>query len=217
VTPAGLAALSSIFMVSLLGSWHCGLMCGGFSMSLTQGLTSRLIHYHLGRMISYTLMGGLAGALGRLALSAAGDYKFLVAGLIGTLLVLGVTYNLFELFAPSHRFQWLERFSKIQNLKLERAMKWAYSKPYSSSILGALSVFLPCGWLYGFLMAAVASGSFLAGALTLFVFWLGGLPSLTVGSIYLRKSFQKISPQWQPFLQIVVLTSTLFSLISFYI
>jgi uncharacterized protein len=44
--------------------------------------------------------------------------------------------------------------------------------------LGLLAACLPCGWLYGFVLAAAATGDPVAGALVMSVFWLGTLPAL---------------------------------------
>jgi sulfite exporter TauE/SafE len=44
--------------------------------------------------------------------------------------------------------------------------------------MGALTPLLPCGLLYGVFAAALASGSFMGGALVLGAFALGGLPAL---------------------------------------
>ena len=68
-TSLGLAAL---FVTGLLTSVHCVAMCGGINLTQTalaaRGETSLLlsnISYHLGRLISYTAVGALAGGLGR--------------------------------------------------------------------------------------------------------------------------------------------------------
>src|SRR5205823_2764418 len=44
--------------------------------------------------------------------------------------------------------------------------------------LGAFTFFLPCGFTQSLQLVALASGSFTTGALTMFVFALGTLPSL---------------------------------------
>ena len=49
-------------------------------------------------------------------------------------------------------------------------------------MLGLLTGLLPCGWLYAFVIAAAATGTAAAGALTMAVFWAGTLPvMLTLG------------------------------------
>ncbi|PSQ95584.1 MAG: hypothetical protein BRD55_10125 [Bacteroidetes bacterium SW_9_63_38] len=60
----------------LLGSVHCVGMCGPPALSLPgahqmrgQFLVERLL-YNLGRVLTYTLLGGLAGLVGRVASTA---------------------------------------------------------------------------------------------------------------------------------------------------
>jgi len=50
--------------------------------------------------------------------------------------------------------------------------------PAAPLALGAFTFFLPCGFTQSLQLVALASGSFLTGAMTMFVFALGTLPSL---------------------------------------
>src|SRR5207253_860845 len=45
-------------------------------------------------------------------------------------------------------------------------------------LLGSASALLPCGFLYGFALAAAATGSASKGAAVMAAFWLGNLPAL---------------------------------------
>ena len=45
-------------------------------------------------------------------------------------------------------------------------------------LLGLLSAFLPCGWLYSFVVVASSSGSAINGAIFMAVFWIGTVPAL---------------------------------------
>ncbi|MAV91043.1 MAG: hypothetical protein CL676_06450 [Bdellovibrionaceae bacterium] len=213
---AALGILASIFTASFLGSWHCGLMCGGFSMGFTRGFTGRLISYHMGRWITYSLMGGLVGAFGQSLLQDTGSIRPYIGGVFAFFLLLLLAFNLLHFLTKTASKP--QVFEKLRNPRwLQNAIKWAYQKPFASFYLGLLSVFLPCGWLYGFLFAAGASGSFFAGFLTMTAFWAGGLPALILGPLYFKNTFSKISPRWQPALQSVVLITALFSLASFFI
>ena len=44
--------------------------------------------------------------------------------------------------------------------------------------MGLLTAFLPCGWLYAFVIIAGGTGSFAAGAAVMIAFWLGTVPVL---------------------------------------
>ena len=68
------ASLFMLFVVGLLSSLHCVGMCGGIMLTQTLDkdnlLTSKkssfntALKYNIGRVISYTLLGGIIGALG---------------------------------------------------------------------------------------------------------------------------------------------------------
>jgi len=46
-------------------------------------------------------------------------------------------------------------------------------------LIGLATTLLPCGWLYTFVVVAAGTGSALAGANVMFVFWVGTIPMLT--------------------------------------
>src|SRR5512147_2238564 len=58
------AALIAAFVAGLLGSLHCVGMCGAFAASCARA-RGGLFAWHLGRVATYTLLGALAGSLGR--------------------------------------------------------------------------------------------------------------------------------------------------------
>lgn len=216
MTVASLFLLASIFTASLIGSWHCALMCGGFSYSFTSGQKIRLTLYHFGRMLSYTAFGGVAGKFGEVLLLGNSPMiksvsYFFFALIFGVLLI-----SISRIFKP-HLFNFEAQPNAIPQKFLKSLLVKSMRLPGSSFFIGVLTVFLPCGWLYGFLLASASSGSLEAGALTMFAFWLGGLPVLTLAPIYFRKSFQKISPRLRPALESLIILSALMSWSSFYL
>ena len=50
--------------------------------------------------------------------------------------------------------------------------------------LGIVNGFLPCGWVYVFMLGSVATKDPLYGTILLAVFWLGTVPALTVYPIF---------------------------------
>ena len=62
---------------------------------------------------------------------------------------------------------------------------------------GAVTPFLPCGWLYLFALVAAGTGSALYGGTVMAAFWLGTVPALTVliaGVHQLSVRFRRIVP-----------------------
>jgi hypothetical protein len=56
-------------------------------------------------------------------------------------------------------------------------------------IIGLLAMFLPCGWLYLFVIAAAATGSPLMGAAAMVAFWLGTVPILAAVGVGVQSLF----------------------------
>ncbi len=209
--------LASIFSLSLFGSWHCGLMCGPFSVSLTSGLKERLIGYHLGRLISYVSLGALAGHFGFLFSFSDHILAKSASGALLTLLGFGFVYyvsKVLRINPASKRTtnSFLNRFDDIYR----KLLVGLYKKPFSSFLFGLLSIVLPCGWLYGFVFAASATKSSSAGALVMFAFWLGGLPILTVVPRYFHSSLRRIPPRAHNLFKSLIFGAALLSWTGFY-
>ena len=63
--------LGALFAVGLLTSLHCVAMCGGINLAQSAAsahadrrVSAANIQYNLGRLVSYTIVGGLVGAIG---------------------------------------------------------------------------------------------------------------------------------------------------------
>lgn len=126
-----------------------------------------------GRIASYTLLGGVIGALGRAfepspivsgAITVAAAVYMLVMGLD----MLGI--------APG----WLMRFMPRMPKRFSKRMMDAEGRdhPLVPLVLGAGTFFLPCGFTQSLQLYALTTGSFVAGAVVLSAFALGTAPAL---------------------------------------
>lgn len=197
-----------ILSSSFFGSWHCAGMCGPIA-SLMSAKKS-LFSYHLGRLISYTTLGLASGALGEFFLN--NDFVILRWVSSGTLATLLLISGFTLIFPPS----------SVGKSKSFRQLFWnsikkvqAFHIGRSGFVVGLLTVFLPCGWLYTYAMAAIATRSAWAGALTLFLFWLGGLPTLSAVPLMVRKTIQSAGLRQQRIAGFILVISGLYSLGSF--
>jgi sulfite exporter TauE/SafE len=173
----------SVLSASLLSSPHCVLMCGPLAANFASGdkvSDKRLWSYQLGRGVSYTLLGLLAGAFGREILSlfqapAAAATGLLLIG--ASLLVLGWRSwkgEGFQIRPPAL----VRRFGG----NLLKQLRFAKLPPnLTAGISGLFTVFLPCGHLYAFALGAMAMGSPVGGAAFMLAFWLGTVPALGFG------------------------------------
>lgn len=193
------ALLASVASASLLGNLHCMGMCGPlvavYSAASGSAPSSAGRHrswveralphaaYHGARGALYVFLGVVAGAAGSLvdwAGEAAGIAQ-IAAWLTSALLVLwGV-----GVLAPS-----LSIRTPFAGLLQRKLVQLGRKPPVTrASILGALTPFLPCGWLYAFVLVAAGTGGALSGGLIMAVFWAGTVPGLLgMGAIVSRLS-----------------------------
>lgn len=175
------------FLAGLLGGVHCVGMCGGIiaamswqggtAMSTQQSMYFQLA-YSTGRIASYTAAGALAGLAGSAAFLADEilPVQHLLYVLTQCVLILMGLY----VAGISQGILWLERaggglWRRLQPL-LARVMPVRHAG--QALLAGALWGWLPCGLVYGILVAALAAGSAGSGALLLLAFGLGTLPNL---------------------------------------
>lgn len=199
----------SILLSSFLGSWHCAGMCGPFA-ALT-GSRGQLWHYHLGRLLVYSALGALSGALGEFVLKSEftwlRHFGALSLGLL--LLVMGLQYLLATMnwWKSSHSiagklFQSL--YARVKKYKLSR----------SSFVIGMMAGLLPCMWLYTYVVASAATKSPFAGSLVMGLFWLGGLPALSAVSLMIKPSLARSHERKQKIAGLVLVGAGIYALLS---
>ncbi len=174
----------AVLVASLMGSLHCVGMCGPLALWATGGGQHRgtIAAYHVGRLSTYLIAGLLAGLLGS-AVNIGGDfagYQMTAAKIAGGLLVIVGLQRLLSLH-PRLRF-WTagENPSRVAAL-LQRAKPLLVNRgPRGKAYLGGLlTTWLPCGWLYLFVLFAAGTGGIATALTVMTAFWLGTLPALT--------------------------------------
>ena len=188
-----------LFVVGLLTSVHCVAMCGGIALSQSvaklgdaragsggaeaeaaAGNFKRLapgLLYNGGRVVSYTIIGGVAGALGAAfsfspvlkgAIAAAAGFFMILLGLK----MLGVLSKLPQIsrLVPAPIRNVVGRFSSALGKR----------GPFAVGLLNGL---MPCGPLQTMQLYALGTGSLLAGALSMFIFSVGTVPLMLVFSL----------------------------------
>jgi len=170
-----------LFVVGLLSSLHCIAMCGGINLSLS--VSHKFDHesnkkivkvlpslqYNAGRVVSYTIIGGIVGALGSVFTMSNTGSAFITI-LAGTFMVI-MGLNMLNIFP------WLKKLNP-------HMPKVFANKIYSANsnkgpfVVGLLNGLMPCGPLQAMQLYALGTGSFIAGALSMFMFSLGTVPLL---------------------------------------
>jgi len=179
-----IALVGAVFIASLLGSMHCAGMCGAFLAFAVTGdhghaprRSALNAAYNVGRLITYVVLGSIAGALGAaidLGGSAVG-LQSAAAAIAGSMMIL---FGLLAILRASGvRIQKLPVPGALQRLAIKGHRAAGNLSPLArAGTVGLLTTLLPCGWLYAFLITAAGTGRPEFGALTMAVFWLGTLP-----------------------------------------
>ncbi|MEQ1604177.1 MAG: sulfite exporter TauE/SafE family protein [Pyrinomonadaceae bacterium] len=181
-----------IFALGLVSSLHCVAMCGPIVLSYSLPLGSKkfgsqvLAHlaYNFGRILTYSLLGAIAGLLGGSVgfIGELAGFQNVAAIFAGALMIIAGILML-DLI-PSKR---LQRFNPL--LYASRFLRPLGSRFSSSSVsskftLGLVLGFLPCGLIYAALLKSVSTGTMFAGALTMAAFGLGTAGSLLAIGIF---------------------------------
>ncbi len=126
-----------------------------------------------GRLLSYALLGGLIGLLGK-ALSPS-------PAVVGAITVLAALYMFIMGLEMLHLApRWLKRLLPRMPKSLAHRVMDAEGKshPLAPFLLGAGTFFLPCGFTQALQLYVLTTASFATGALVLFAFALGTTPAL---------------------------------------
>lgn len=183
------ASYAVLFVVGILTSIHCVGMCGGIMLSQTlknegknkfEAMKPALL-YNAGRVLSYSILGGIVGAIGSvfaLSLSVQAGLQ-IFAGVF--MIMMGFNMAGFSAF---RKFQ----------IKLPASVCKLQAKPRTPFLVGVLNGFMPCGPLQTMQIFALGTGSALYGSLSMFMFALGTVPlMLTFGAVssLLSKGYTK--------------------------
>jgi sulfite exporter TauE/SafE/copper chaperone CopZ len=184
-----------LFLIGLLTSVHCVAMCGGINLSQTLGSPVRSsLLYNIGRVASYTVVGGVVGAIGSV-ITFSGAMRGIVQLIAGVFMVI-MGANMLGIFLPARLGSWLRKFQP----RLPRAFSSRISKEKGKSnsplIVGLLNGLMPCGPLQAMQLYALSTGSPLKGAVSMLLFSLGTLPLMfglgALSSLLSKKFTRKV-------------------------
>lgn len=185
------------------GSLHCLAMCGpiGFALPISRSKNKVLsiINYHLARLFSYGLLGGVIGLIGG---------GFAIAGVQQSLsIILGILLSLIGLQKLFNIRKWKSQMMTVLLNKIHQKIVFSFHRNRTKSFLlmGMINGFLPCGLVYVALSGALVMGHPLTGALYMFFFGMGTLPMmLSIFLIHARKK-KKVNLQIGKLIPIITL------------
>lgn len=203
--------LASAFVLGLLGSFHCVGMCGPIAFMLPVDRSnqvkkiSQISIYHIGRLLSYSIIGLIFGLVGK------GLYIFglqqQLSIVIGALMILVVlipyqTFNKYNFSKPLYKI-----ISKVKTALGKALQK---KTPDTFLTIGFLNGFLPCGLVYMAVFASMATASATEGALYMILFGAGTIPLMTTAIYFsqflkgsVRQQIQKAIPVFVVFIGVL--------------
>lgn len=192
-------------VLGLTGSLgHCFGMCGGISLMLgaatpegRRGVGSRVVLANLGRITTYTFLGGLAGLVGETLSTAIPG----LTGLQGALALVAAGFAIYTAAALLGRAPSPDALLKGLTGRwgglMQKSLGAASGRPY---LTGVVWGFLPCGLVLAALVVAAAMTSPLTGATVMVVFGLGTVPAMlsvgTLGRLFKRRDGERKTATW---------------------
>jgi sulfite exporter TauE/SafE len=187
--------------LGFLGSFgHCVGMCGpltvAFSLSGKENNPEhdsrswqQQLYFHallnIGRILSYTIAGAAIGAIGSVLVASGqfagieSDLRRWLAILTGLLLVwMGIVQIKPEGLPNLPFLNPMALVGLHQRLSSAMMKLSLYAHPLTPALLGMTWGLIPCGFLYTAQIKAAETSNMLQGALTMFAFGLGTLPSM---------------------------------------
>jgi sulfite exporter TauE/SafE/copper chaperone CopZ len=177
---------TALFLGVLASVSSCLAIVSGLMISSTAGLASQetgktsakakpVIMFLAGRVISYTVLGGILGWIGaRLAFSST--TTSIILALAAAYMIL-VGLDMLHLLPASVRRYLPGTPKALTHGVMDKAQK---SGTWMPALMGAATFFLPCGFTQALQAYALTTGSFTASAIILGGFAVGTVPGLLV-------------------------------------
>ncbi len=173
-----------VFFIGIIASVStCMAVVGGLVLSISSTYAKSksknipLTIFHISRIISFFVLGGVLGYVGTLFTLTPTFYFIMTAILFLVMLILAI--NLLDISPFFKKLQFTMPKSLTSGVLKTEEMK----NMFTPILLGAASFFLPCGFTQSMQINAMASGDIIQGALIMLVFSLGTLPVLALISV----------------------------------
>ena len=154
-----------LFITGLFTSIHCISMCGAIQLLFffpnDKFDKKRILIFHLGRILSYTIIGGIAGLVGNIL--AINTKVLAILILLSSFCMMIMSLNMLGILSIKKI-----HFSKIA------------SKSKNPFLIGLLNGLMPCGPLQAMQVYALSTGNLVSGSISMLIFGLGTLPLMLV-------------------------------------
>ena len=169
------------FLLGMIASVStCMAVVGGLVLSMSANYAKEgdkvrpQVLFHVGRLVSFFILGGVIGALGSVFQLSIVGTAILSGTVAVVLLILGL--NLLDVFPWAKRLQ--PTLPGLMGKRVQALKRLNHT--LTPFLIGAATFLLPCGFTQSMQLYSLTTGSFMSGALTMFVYALGTLPVLAV-------------------------------------
>ena len=178
---AGEVSYPTVFLIGIIASLStCMAIVGGLVLSMSASFAKEgdkvrpQVLFHVGRLVSFFVLGGAIGALG--SVFRLGSVGTLILGILVALVMLVLGLNLLDVFPWAKKLQpTMPRFVSQHLLQIKKV-----NHTLTPLLVGVITFFLPCGFTQSMQIYSLTTGSYIGGAMTMFVFALGTLPALVL-------------------------------------
>ncbi len=212
----------NLWLIFLTGLFTGGISCmvvqGGLLASIIATQTTQtntrkktfflVVFFLLGKTLAYTLLGMLLGFIGSyMQLTIATRAALMI---IVSLFMLATAMNLLNVH-PIFRFvliqppRFLMRLARTQSKQLD----W-----FAPFVVGALTIFLPCGTTQAIMAQALEFGNPLMSASILFAFTLGTIPLFLLFGVFMQAASQMFTKYFAPVAASLVIILAVWNLYS---
>ncbi len=187
-------------MAGITGSFHCTLMCGGLVTS-TCSDTKEIWLYQVGRLLAYLILGLTGGYLSYvLDLKTSSPFFSLIPGIILGLLF--IYWGIEAIKGKRAEIPLPKVLSSLYSILMRSALKLKFSKAF---LIGTLSIFLPCGLLYGMILTIIGFDNFNNALFSMIAFWLGTLPAMVLFPRFMTNLFKSLKTKTPKYFAILML------------
>jgi len=172
---------STAFIIGIIASLSsCMAVVGGLLLSMSASFAKDgnsvkpQLMFHIGRIISFFVLGGVIGAIGSV-FQLNGIGMFVLSFVIAVvMLILGI--NLLDVFPSAKRFQpGMPKFLSKQTMGISKL-----NHTLTPLFVGIVTFFLPCGFTQAMQIYTLSTANFMEGGLIMLSFALGTLPVLAL-------------------------------------
>jgi sulfite exporter TauE/SafE/copper chaperone CopZ len=177
----GNVTYGTAFVIGIIASLStCMAVVGGLVLSMSATFAKEgdrvkpQILFHLGRIISFFILGGVIGSIGS-AFTLNTNATFILGMIIAVVMfILGI--NLLDVFPWAKKLQpSMPKFLSRHALGVSKM-----NHTLTPVLVGIATFFLPCGFTQSMQLYTLSTGNFLTGGLTMLSFALGTLPVLAL-------------------------------------